>query len=72
MEASQAMSPLAIALISIIGSILILMLTLLISMVWDLKKDLRSQKDCINLKVDKSSCDRIMDKHEAWIKEVAK
>ena len=57
-------------LVGIIGGILVCMLGLLISMVWDLKKDLRSQKDCMNLKRDSAECNRLMDKHEAWIKEV--
>jgi hypothetical protein len=58
------------ALIGMIGGILVVMLSLLISMVWDLKKDLRSQKDCMNLKQDKHECDRIMDKMEKWVSKV--
>ena len=58
------------ALIGMIGGILVVMLSLLISMVWDLKKDLRSQKDCMILKQDKHECDRIMDKMEKWVSKV--
>jgi len=47
----------AIALVGVIGGILVCMLTFLIAMVWDVKKDLKD-------KVDKNDCNRIMDKLE--------
>jgi hypothetical protein len=71
MEASQ-MSPLAIALLAGIFTILIAMLSLLISMVWDVKKDLRSQKDCINSKMSVADCRYERGKIEEWIKGLEK
>jgi hypothetical protein len=49
-------NPTAIALIGVIGGILVCMLGLLISMVWDMKKDLRCTKDALDSRVKGTEC----------------
>jgi len=64
----------ATALIGIIGGVIITIIGLLISMVRDVKKDvkddLKEQKEELSLKQNKSECDRLMDKHEDWLKGI--
>jgi hypothetical protein len=57
------------SLIGVIGGVLVCMLGLLISMVWDLKRDLKAMKDCVNSKQEKAECIRVMEKLEKDMKE---
>lgn len=57
------------ALLGIIGGLVLCVLTLLISIVWDIKKESREQRECLDAKQDKEECNRIMDKSEETYKE---
>lgn len=60
----------ATALIGVIGGLLVCMVGLLINMVTGANKRLDAMKNCIDNKQDRTECNRIMDKIEAWIKSV--
>ena len=60
----------ATALVGVIGGLLVCMVGLLITMVNNISRRMDATKSCIELKQDKIECNRIMDKHESWLKKV--
>ena len=48
-------------LLSAVGILVMFILSLLVKLIWDNKKEIRDQKDCINTKKDKADCIREMD-----------
>jgi len=58
------------ALLGVIGSIIVAMLTLIISTQFDLKKEIHEIWMAMNNKQDKSECVRQMDKQEQRLREL--